>query len=268
MSGDKVYAADHSDAVLKTHSWRTAANSAAYLIPSLEPTMTILDVGSGPGTISTSLAKLVPSGHVTGVDYSSGPLAAARAHASAEDVHNIDFRVGDINALPFEDASFDVVHAHQVLQHVADPVGALREMRRVAKPGGLVASRESASLNWYPPSPGLQAYHDYQSRMAKARGGHPHPGMRIHVWAREAGFEYSDIVRSTGSWCFSTPEEREYWGGTFATRVTTSSVAKAAVESGFATQEDLERYAQAWRDWVDSEDGWYGLLHGEMLCRV
>lgn len=177
---------------------------------------------------------------MTGIDYVSDPLASAREYAASQGVTNISFSEGSINAILFPDASFDVVHAHQVLQHISDPVPAIREMRRVCKPGGLVACRESASLNWYPLLPGLQAYHEHQVRMAKAKGGNPHPGGMMHVWAREAGFEYKELVRSTGSWCFGTPEEREYWGGTFAERVPSSSVAKATVERGFATQEDLE----------------------------
>lgn len=268
MSSNKVYAADHSAAVLKTHSWRTASNSAAYLLPHLTPSTTILDLGCGPGSITASLAQHVPLGHVTGLEPTAAPLTAARSHAASLNITNISFVVGDIHALPFAPDTFDIVHTHQVLQHIADPVAALREMRRVCKPGGFLACRESASLNWFPPSEGLAAYHAYQVRMARAKGGNPHPGGMMHVWAREAGFEYADLQRSTGSWCFSSPEERRYWGGTFAERVASSSVAKAAVEGGFATQEDLDGYARAWREWADAEDGWYGLLHGEMLCRV
>lgn len=60
-----VYTTDHSSSVLRTHGWRTAANSAGYLIPHLRPEMTILDVGCGPGSITTDLALLVPQGHAT-----------------------------------------------------------------------------------------------------------------------------------------------------------------------------------------------------------
>ncbi len=49
---------------------------------------------------------------------------------------NVRFATGDVYALDFDDASFDVVHAHQVLQHLQDPVAALRELRRVLRPGG------------------------------------------------------------------------------------------------------------------------------------
>src|SRR5512147_687271 len=109
-----VYTHGHHESVLRSHTWRTAANSAAYLLGSLKPHMRILDIGCGPGTITADLAELVPDGHVT---------------------------VADVHALDHPDDTFCVVHAHQVLQHVGDPVQALREMRRVTRPGGFIAVR-------------------------------------------------------------------------------------------------------------------------------
>lgn len=70
---------------------------------------------------------------------------------------NVSFQIGSIHDLPFPDDSFDIVHVHQVLQHITDPVLAMQEMRRVAKGGGIVAARESASLTWYPESEGIAA---------------------------------------------------------------------------------------------------------------
>ena len=67
---------------------------------------------------------------------------------------NLRLLVGDVYQLGFADAAFDVVHAHQLVQHLADPVAALREMRRVCKPGGLVAVRDAdySAMTWHPPS--------------------------------------------------------------------------------------------------------------------
>lgn len=263
-----VYVANHHSSVLKMHSWRTAQNSIPYLLPSIKPDMKILDVGCGPGTIAVDLAKLVPSGHLTGVEYLAAPLEAARSHAAREQVQNIDFRVGDVHALEFADGSFDVVHAHQVLQHVRDPVQGLREMRRVARKGGIVALRESASMTWYPDMPVLMEWKDLHMRVSKARGGNPDPGSWIHVWAREAGFKREDIKCSTGTWCYSTKEEREWWSALWAERVTATSFADHAVEGGFCTREDLERIAEGWREWGRNEDSWFTILHGEIICRV
>ncbi|PHH89131.1 hypothetical protein CDD83_6602 [Cordyceps sp. RAO-2017] len=262
-----VYTTDHSASVLRTHSWRTAENSVAYLVPHLKPGLEILDVGCGPGSITVDLARLVPDGHVTGIEYVPDPLDSARARARSEGVGNVSFSVGDAHALPFPDSSFDVVHCHQVLQHVADPVQVLREMRRVARPGGLVACRESASLSWSPASEPLEAWFRLKATVAAAKGGNPSPGGRIHVWAQQAGFARERIVRSAGAWCFSSDEEREYWGGSMGSRARSSGFVKTALEGGYATEEELERMAQGWDAFVKDPDAWFGLLHGQILCR-
>ncbi|OAA55287.1 Methyltransferase type 11 [Niveomyces insectorum RCEF 264] len=263
-----VYTTDHSSSVLQTHSWRTVANSAGYLAPHVKDNMTILDVGCGPGSITVDLARLVPHGHVTGVEYVPDPLEGARAFAASQNITNVSFQVADIHALPFPDNTFDIVHVHQVLQHIADPVQALREMRRVTKTGGgLVACRESASMVWYPPLPGLDAWRALTRNMATARGSHPDPGSYIHVWAEKAGFLRDDITTSAGTWCFRTDAEREYWGGSMQARMQSSGLATAALGEKFTTQEELQKIIDAWKQFREDKDAWFGLLHGEIICR-
>lgn len=265
-SRSPVYTTDHASSVLRTHSWRSAANSAGYLIPRIRPDMTILDVGCGPGSMTIDFACLVPQGHAVGVEYVPEPTEQARALASARGVSNVSFEVGDIHSLPFPDNKFDVVHAHQVLQHISDPVQALREMRRVVKPGGLVACRESASMTWYPSSKGLEAWNELSTKMRRTRGGNPEPGSYIHIWAEKAGFEKAKITKSAGAWCFSSDEEREYWGGSMEERTKSSGFAKIALDEGFSTQEELEMIAASWNKFRQDADAWFGLLHGEILC--
>ena len=127
------YTHGHHESVLRSHRWRTAANSASYLVPLLEPGMDVLDVGCGPGTITADLATLTRPGRTVGIDASEDVIAQA---SSLDPAAGAEFRVGNLMELPFPDGSFDVVHAHQVLQHLADPVGALREMARVCRAGG------------------------------------------------------------------------------------------------------------------------------------
>ncbi|KIN05378.1 hypothetical protein OIDMADRAFT_116380 [Oidiodendron maius Zn] len=261
-----TYTTDHAASVLRTHSWRNAANSAGHVIPHIRPNMSILDVGCGPGSITIDFARLVPNGHVTGVEYVPDPLEQARALASAQDITNVLFEVGDIHSLPFPDNSFDIAHAHQVLQHIADPIQALREMRRVVKPGGIVACRESASMTWYPDSEGLEAWDKLSTRVRHAKGGNPNPGRYIHVWAEEAGFARAKITKSAGSWCFSSDEEREYWGGSMEERGRSSGFVKMALEEGFSTQEELEKIVGGWVEFQQNQDAWFGLLHGEIIC--
>ena len=112
-------------------------------LPHLKPGMHVLDIGCGPGTITLDLAALVAPGKVVGIENVEAPLLAARAEAVARSDVSTTFQLGDALKLPFENESFDVVHAHQVLQHLPDPVTALREMVRVCKSGGWIAARDA-----------------------------------------------------------------------------------------------------------------------------
>ena len=263
-----VYTHGHDAAVLRSHTWRTAANSAAYLLDSLEPDMDVLDLGCGPGTITADLADLVPHGRVTGVDRSEEVLARARATAARRELANVTFAVADVYALPFPDDAFHVVHAHQVLQHVADPVHVLREMRRVCRPGGLVAARDAdyATMTWYPRTPGMDDWLDLYRRVARANGGEPDAGRRLKAWARRAG--YREVTATASAWCYATEEERAWWSELWAERTLATAYAHRAVRGGHATAEQLERISAAWRRWGAEPDGWFALLHGEVLCRV
>lgn len=263
-----VYTHGHHESVLRSHRWRTAVNSAGYLLPELAAGMSVLDVGCGPGTITADLAELVAPGRVTALERTGPALDLARAEIRRRGLDNVDFVVDDVHHLRFGDDSFDVVHAHQVLQHVADPVLALREMRRVCRPGGIVAARDSdyAAFAWYPQLPELDEWLALYRSAARANGGEPDAGRRLLAWARAAGF--TDITPSASVWCHADPADRQHWGGMWAERIVASDLAHQLVDSGAASHADLDRIAAAWRAWAADEDGWIGLLHGEIRCRA
>src|SRR5882762_8152666 len=106
------YTHGHHASVLRSHSQRTAANSAGHMLSYLRPNMHILDIGCGPGTITVDFAALVPEGRVTAIDYVPDVLEQARALATERDLANVEFMVGDVHSLNFPNATFDVVHAH------------------------------------------------------------------------------------------------------------------------------------------------------------
>lgn len=152
------YLHGHHESVLRSHAWRTAANSASYLLPSLQSGMRVLDVGCGPATITIDIARLVAPGEIIGIEPSEEVLDLARSNAAdAESPDSLRFQRADVYALPFTNDSFDVVHAHQVLQHLSDPVAALVEMRRVCAPGGVVAARDAdyGAMTWFPEVAGI-----------------------------------------------------------------------------------------------------------------
>lgn len=262
-----TYTHGHADAVLQSHRWRTVENSAAYLLPVLRPGLDVLDVGCGPGTITVDLAARVAPGRVTGIDVSADPLDEARAAAERAGVA-VTFEVGDVYALAAADASVDVVHAHQVLQHLTDPVAALREMARVCRPGGVVAVRDVdyGAFVSFPADPGLDRWLDLYHRVARANGAEPDAGRRLLAWAHAAGLR--DVTTTASTYCYASPEERRWWGRSWAGRATSSAFAEQAVRYGLATTAELEEIAAAWLRWSEADDGWLAMLHGELLVRV
>jgi ubiquinone/menaquinone biosynthesis C-methylase UbiE len=261
-----MYMHGHHESVLRSHRWRTAQNSAAYLLPRLQPGHTLLDIGCGPGTITADLAALVAPGRVTALEQSDEALSLARAEIARRGIDNVDFMVGDVHdLLDIPDDRYDVVHAHQVLQHVADPLRALAEMRRVAKPGGLIAARDGdyGGFVWAPQVPELDEWLALYHRLARAAGGEPDAGRWLLALAHSAGF--TDVVASSSTWCFATAEDRSWWGGLWAERVTASAFAEQARAAG-VSNEDLQRMADGWRRWAAAEDGWFSVLHGEILA--
>jgi len=263
------YTHGHHDSVLRSHRWRTAENSAAYLLDELSAGQDLLDVGCGPGTITCDLAERVSPGRTVGMDAAEGVLAEARA-AAAERGVRIEFEQGDIYDLRFQDSTFDVVHAHQVLQHLSDPVAALREMRRVCRSGGVVAARDGdfEAFTWFPADPALDRWLELYRQVARSNNAEPDAGRRLLHWAHAAGF--TDVRATSSVWCFATPEDRAWWGGLWAERVTASgsSLGQQMTERGLATAAEREEIAAALHRWAESPDGWFAVLHGEILART
>lgn len=260
-----VYTHGHHESVLRSHTWRTVENSAAHLVPHLRPGQDVLDVGCGPGTITADLAARVAPGRVVGIDRSDDVVARAAAACAAQPTAEV--RVADVYALPFDDASFDVVHAHQVLQHLSDPVAALGEMRRVCRHDGVVAVRDAdyETFSWAPADPALDAWLALYRAVARSNGADPDAGRHLKGWARAAGF--SRVEATASAWCFATDEERTWWGELWAERTTATVLADQATAAGLATPADLEDMAAAFRRWAADPDGVFLVPHGEVLAR-
>jgi SAM-dependent methyltransferase len=266
MGGD-TYTHGHHESVLRSHRWRTAENSAGYLLPLLSPGMRLLDVGCGPGTITLDLAARVAPGPTIGVDREAAIIDEARGLQESREVAGVEFRTADAYALEFDDASFDVVHAHQLLQHLTDPVAALIEMRRVLRPGAVLAVRDGdyGAFVWAPADPLLDRWMELYHDVCRRNGADADAGRRLLGWARAAGF--TEVHPSSSTWTFADPDSRRWWGEGWAERVVSSSVAEQALEYGLSSRDELEAIAEAWQRWVGQDDGCFIVVHGELIAR-
>ena len=189
----------------------------------------MLDVGCGPGTITLDLARLVSPGRVVGLDLSAAVIEKAEVLRASQRVGNAEFVVGDVYRLSYGEHSFDVVHAHQVLQHLTDPIGALSELRRVASPRGVLAVRDGdyGAFTWWPADPVLDRWLGALPPADPSQRRRSRRGRRLMSWVQAAGF--ADLSVSTSTWTFADPQSRAWWGGLWADRVRLSSFGEQAV---------------------------------------
>ena len=261
------YAHGHHESVLRSHTWRTAQNSAGFLLDRLKSGESLLDVGCGPGTITMDLAELVAPGPVVGIDRSKEVIERAREAADARALSNLSFEVGDVYKLEFEASLFDVVYAHQVLQHLSEPTRALVEMRRVLRDGGWLAVRDGdyGEFTWSPPSDGLTRWMELYHQITRKNGAEADAGRYLAEWVGAAGFD--SLERSRSDWTYESVEEREWWADLWADRVLYSEFARQGLEYGLTTSEELSEISGAFRAWSDSDNGIFVVVHEEVLAR-
>jgi SAM-dependent methyltransferase len=117
--------------------WSRRLATAYVVFAGVEDGSRLLDVGTGTGALSAALAAATTSGEIVGIDPSEAFIAAARRQARSPRER---YEVGDAQALRFADASFDQALALLVMNFVPDHLRAVRELRRVTRPGGTVSA--------------------------------------------------------------------------------------------------------------------------------
>ena len=262
------YTHGHHASVVSRHARRTAGREAAYLLPRLQPGMRLLDVGCGPGTITSGLARAVAPGEVVGIDVSADVIATATAHVAEVGVTNARFATANVYALPYETASFDIAHAHQVMQHLGEPVDALTEMRRVLRPGGLVAVRDAdyATMIAWPRSASVDRWLEVYHAIAARNGADPDAGRRLRSWVTAAGFVDVEITAVVE--LMSDQAEASDWGRSWAERALHSNFRSQAIEYGIATDDEVQAIARGWREWAESPEAFFMFVHIQCIGRA
>jgi ubiquinone/menaquinone biosynthesis C-methylase UbiE len=262
-----TYTYGYSTVVLEVHGRRTAAREAAFFLPSLRPGMRLLDAGCGPGSITAGLAAAVAPGAVVGLDIEPSVLDQARAPATEQGAVNLSFVVGTAGALPFPDGSFDAVFAHTLLEHVRDPAAALRELRRVLRPGGVLGVRDCdwASGVYAPAHADVARAVALYEQIWRYNGGHPDCGRHLRAWLQEAGFAH---VRTSASfrWDGSAAESRAF-GELLGHRLTLPNFVAPALTNGWAGRPELARISAGCLAWSRRPDAFAAMVMCEAVGR-
>jgi len=239
---------------------RRAAHFVPFLLPHLRAGMSVLDCGCGTGSLTLDLAESVAPGRVIGLDVDESQLAVARASADNRRLDGVEFSRGSVYELPFADATFDVVLANAVLIHLADPVQALREMRRVLRPGGIAAVSDDdlSTVVFSPDLPELRRLRDLFVQALCRSGGNPTYSRHLRALMLEAGFVRTEgfaLAPETYAESSTTRWFATFLRGLFGA----GDLRTLCLEEGWTTEEELSRFlqvAQAWSRRPDAFATW------------
>jgi SAM-dependent methyltransferase len=213
------------------------------------PDSCVLDVGSGLGNLARKLAERIPQGQVWGVERSLEQLSKATF-----DLPNLHLQQADAHWLPFEDARFDVVYCRYLLEHVADPVRVLQEMRRILLPGGKVFVQENNVLAnvLYPECPHFDRLWQRFAELQQLLGGDALIGKKLLPLLAEAEFRN---IRLT-----IQPEVHHAGAPTFLPWIENligniRSGEQELLDRGMATEEDIRQGIEDLRRLMNNQAG-------------
>ena len=249
-SAGESYILGYGDNAIAWMKSRTVEDHGEFLLPYLEPGMNLLDCGCGPGTLTLGFAATLAPGSVVGIDREAGQFAAAAEYAAEHDVTNLRFETGDVYALPFDDASFDVVFCSAVLGSVNKPDRVVQQMVRVLKPGGIIAMKEfdNAADMVYPQMPVLARSIELYQRLRAHSGHAAEVGRQLKGMIHAAGctVEYVNAVFDQET---ELEELRDHAERNIALFFEVLGPKYEAL--GWCTPEQLEADAAAWREFAE-----------------
>src|SRR5215510_9308192 len=237
---------------------RRTGEVAAFLAPHLRAGMRLLDCGCGPGSITVDLAHAVAPGQAIGIDLRGDALAQGRALARERGIANLTFETASVYQLPYPDASFDAAFACAVLQHLAAPLAALKEMRRVLQPGGVIGIVDGSSpiTFRYPTNSLLDRWDRLRALEREHNAGRSSDALHLRALLRQAGFTRTQAAGEM------TTEAGPPAGSPEATRRVARNhlirlrgvLGELAVAQGWTTKRELEQIAEALIAWGETPD--------------
>ena len=265
-SGTPDYTMGYGEEMLETQLRATAEDSAAFLLPYLRPGLRVLDFGCGPGTISVGLARAVAPGETHGVDMEESLIEMARSVAASWSQDNAMFHVGDVTDLKFEDSFFDVAHCRSVLMHVPDTAAVLSEVKRVLKPGGIIACREMIcdSAFTYPDFGIMERSWDMFADLVAADDGHPQMGKDLKGHILDAGFV--NIRMNASFSVYNSPGEIASIYRLISQWLLSPEVAEAAIRYGASSESLVNGLQAAYDRWKEHPGALFTFAYGEAIA--
>lgn len=252
------YTMGYGPASTATMAARTADRHAAFLLPHLKPGMRVLDCGCGPGSVTVGFAELVAPGEVIGTDLEESQLELGRKAAEERGLANVRFEPASIYELPFENESFDAVFISAVLGNLSDPLRGLQEAYRILKPGGVIGVKEfdHGGDLLFPPDPDLLRGVELYIRLRRHNGHDPESGRKVLGRLQQIGFQNAAMTATYEN--YSGPQVLAHVGGVTAMLVN-EAFAQPFHELGWASNEELKRISEAWREFAAKPGAFYAV---------
>ena len=276
---DRAYALEYKPHTVTSHASRTAEVDGGFIIPHLKPNSRVLDVGCGPGTITSGFCKYVPDGFVTGIDISEEVLELARqsTRSTNDSPLNLKFtRVDILKGILSDDEaersgaipsswvqSFDVIFLSQVLPHLPNCVDVISNLKQLLKPNGILASTQyDTSTMIYTPDPTgrLDKAGENIGRMVAHGSGVSsiYGGRDAPAYHTKAGFSNSQLDIS-GRTQIYRDAACKWWWESMAQRYAKGSNFRALSKAGnIMTDADCDAIQQALVEFANDPDGmWF-----------
>jgi len=211
--------------------------------------MAIAELGSGPGFLTERLLNRLPAANVTSIEIDGFLVDYARRYLDGQGLTRFEVIQGSALDTGLPSGRYDVVIARLLLEHLPDPLQALREMHRILKPGGkaiIVDNDFEMHIMTSPAIPELRALYEAYCASRAAQGGNPRIGRELPVWLKKGGFSHIDfeIIHAhsaiVGEALFAQSEG--------------VGIPAKLVKDGFLTSKTLGQISVKWRDMLQAEE--------------
>ena len=254
------YTLGYSDATVRSLQTRTLDVCASFFLPYLRPGMMVLDCGCGPGSLTIEIAELVAPGQVVGIDIEPGQCARAQELAAARGIANVRFEPADVYALPYPDATFDAVFSHALVTHLADPMRAFAESRRVLKPTGVLAVsvNDYEAVAWSPAGSAAERLGELYPRVMAHNGGNRLRAGLLRGALLEAGFVR--VEGYGGAQAVGTPEQVRRYAANWATVAQGAGLVEIVLSQGWADEAEMAALPDEILKWGERPDAFCAIL--------
>jgi ubiquinone/menaquinone biosynthesis C-methylase UbiE len=262
---NNYYQCGYKDYMINMIKQRTVENEAKFLLPYLRDDTRLLDCGCGPGSVTVGFAKYITKGEIVGIDIEPSQVEMTKKLAADLGIKNISLQVADIHNLPFPDNSFDIVFAHMVIVHLPEYRKAIREVKRVLKPGGIIAVRDPVFKEpiIYPDTPEILEIWNFRIKMPSIDGADFNLGKKMRSILVSEGFNNVSATASINS--YGDKKSFDKYKKFVVGELTDAEYVKKALASGMVTKEKLQHYIDVWTDFCNNPEAFVGVVMCEAI---